>query len=83
MLYYVKRKDIWTVEKDFGQLRRLEHYPLDWDYIWPEVYELYEDEVGIKTVLLSEIKLANHIDYLKKVYYDLGVIWDFKIDPNL
>lgn len=54
-----------------------EYYVVDYEYMWPEVYEIIDGEV-----VLSEAKLFNHVDKLRKEAYERGE-WDFKIDLNL
>lgn len=47
-----------------------------------ELLDIYEDENGEVTVLISETRLMNRIDSLRGQAYKEGK-WDFKIDLNL
>lgn len=59
-----------------------EAYELPWGHPWIEVYDVYEDEDGTKTILINECKLMTKIDEKRGEAYREGT-WDLKIDLNL
>ena len=79
--WYIYRNGCWIIETRTNQPKG-EAYKIEWGYPWPEVYEIHTDEDGTKTVLLSEVKLANKIDQERAKAYKNGENWDLKIEQN-
>jgi len=44
----------------------------DLDYPWAEVYEIYTDDDGTMTALVSETKYADMIDRIRRMTYELS-----------